>query len=305
MASEASETYNEYSTPKSALYSEILKSIQKDPMADIVWAKTLELAKAEEANGNGQDNFYSHVPLDELIEVGQKLRSTSEKAKQYDILSGRSSNGQIWYDVILGHVNDKMFAPVENHLSHLYQQRGIKWENGLDVGSGTGNTLRAIAPYFERVFGVDKLKAVLQKAKDEDTLPENVEVVAGSATDLMFDKQTFDVAVSNGLTYYLEKDEMHRFVKEIARVLKPGGLYLESRILKDEDALLPGIEKEYLTSAKALLVCLIDNIITHHPTATKLGFSEVLELFASEGFEYAMSDVNDEGVWFLEFKKAS
>lgn len=60
-------------------YTRLLRSIQRDPYADDVWSRTVELAQSEETAGGGSESFYSHVPLNELITVGQRLRSTSRQ----------------------------------------------------------------------------------------------------------------------------------------------------------------------------------------------------------------------------------
>ena len=44
----------------------------------------------------------------------------------------------------------------------------------VDIGCGTGQSTRPLAPYFENVLGFDISEAQVENAKKEDT-PENVE----------------------------------------------------------------------------------------------------------------------------------
>jgi ubiquinone/menaquinone biosynthesis C-methylase UbiE len=103
---------------------------------------------------------------------------------------------------------------------------------------------------------------LVKLAKKDPSMPKNVEVKRADAIKLPFAAESFDVAVSNGLTHYLERGRMREYVEEVSRVLKDGGRYLEAFTEKEPDDLLPITDKEYLTSAKALLVCLIDNLVS-------------------------------------------
>lgn len=241
--------------------------------------------------------------MSELIVVGDRLRVTRSRGQQYEILTERCSTGESWYDIVLGHVNKKGFAPIAKALSKFTNDGRVKLDRGLDVGTGTGNTVRAIAPFFRQITGVDKLESILHKMKDQGELPQNANVVVGDAMSLPFDKDVFDVAVSYGLSYYLSKEDMQRYVGELARVLKAQGLYFESWVMKEkEDDLLPLVEKEYLTSAKALLTCLIDNLVSRRDEAqTRWSLRDMVDTFQQHGFVYETSEENNEGVWFIAF----
>lgn len=293
------------STNSENAYIDLLLKIQENPASDNIWSKTVELARKEETSGKGGESFYKNIPLEELITTGERLRLAKSKDEQYKILVERSSTGKRWYDIVLGHVNDKGFAPISQRLEYLVRERGRKWEKGLDVGTGTGSTISAISSCFERVAGVDNLESVLHRLKAENGFPANAEVVVGKAEKLPFDNNVFDIAVSNGLTYYLSRENLNHYINELARVLKPGGLYFESFVMKDENDLLPEIEKEYLTSAKALLVCLMDNLVSRpDQTQTNWNLQEMINVFRDCGFDYQVSEPNKEGVWFIEFHKS-
>lgn len=260
--------------PNESTYLEMLKSIQEDPYSEEVWQSTVELAKREEVSGGGSENYYSRIPLEELISVGERLRAAREKdqehysskrskVEEYRVLTERASTGEYWYDIILGHVNDRAFAPVISRLGNLVKSRpGKKFETGLDIGSGLGNTLRDAAPYCAKIIGVEKLDFLAEEVRNNPSMPENTEVVTVDAVyeKLPFADESFDVIVSNGLTHYLDDGEMLALASKISRLLKDGGSYIEAYTVKEPGDLLPVTEKEYLTSAKTLLVCLMDNI---------------------------------------------
>ncbi|MEX0650264.1 MAG: class I SAM-dependent methyltransferase [Candidatus Andersenbacteria bacterium] len=273
------------------LYIELLKQIQEDPASDDVWKKTIELAQTEESSGSGKESYYTKIPLDELTEIGERLRPPNTKEEQYRILAEKSSTGEYWYDIILGHVNDKTFAPVVERLKLVSEMNRSKTiGSGLDVGSGLGNAMRAMAPYFQKVVGVEKSASVASIAAKDAALPKNAEIVSADATNLPFPDNSFAVAVSNGLTHYLTKQEMQQYVAEISRTLKPLGVYFEAFTVKNPDSLLPVTEQEYLTSAKALLVYLIDNLISHNEEEMAWSVRDMVEEFREHGLYYSPPD---------------
>jgi SAM-dependent methyltransferase len=287
--------------------AELLHRILNEPRSDDVWRRTVELARAEEASGRGSDSYYGRIPLEDLIAIGERLRAAESREDQYGILAEKTSTGEYWYDIVLGHVNDKMFAPIKTELESLAEGKpDKKFEAGLDIGSGLGNTSRAISPYFKKVTGIEKLPQIVEKVKGDPTMPENVEIVPGDATKLPFADESFDAAVSNGLAHYLEKDEMEKYVREISRVLKDGGMYFEALGTKDPNSELPATETEYLTSAKALLVCLLDNTVSKVEEGShEWSLSDMVKAFKREGVDY--SKVNDyletDGVIVAKFTK--
>jgi ubiquinone/menaquinone biosynthesis C-methylase UbiE len=83
----------------------------------------------------------------------------------------------------------------------------------VDVGTGTGAGARALRSRFDgaNVVGVDVSEPMLEEARKH--APE-VTFVTGDAANLPFDDESFDVAAHSN---------MIPFVKEVKRVLRPGG----------------------------------------------------------------------------------
>ncbi|MAF80592.1 hypothetical protein CL628_01115 [bacterium] len=255
-------------------YLRLVEKIQADPNSTEVWQGATALARQEDGQDSTSEDYYSTVPLEELIAVGESLKVAKDRNKyalpedasreEYEILAEKSSGGVYWYDIILGHVNDKMFEPVQNRLASMVEASSDrKIEAGLDLGSGFGNTLRSVSPYFNKVTGVEQLSDLVDIVKNDPATPSNVEMHCSSVSYTELPPESFDVAVSNGLTRYLPLHKMDSYAAEVGRVLKDGGTYLEASLVKDPSEPLPKVEEEYLTSAKALLVYLIDNIISN------------------------------------------
>lgn len=98
-----------------------------------------------------------------------------------------------------------------------------------DVATGTGRGAVCMAPYVKRVTGIDGTEAMLARARDSANRMglTNIDFVVGDAFQLDFPDETFDRVISlNFLHLFLPVDRQARLVKEMARILKPGGLLL-------------------------------------------------------------------------------
>jgi arsenite methyltransferase len=99
----------------------------------------------------------------------------------------------------------------------------------LDVGCGTGvDTIMAalMAGPSGSGTGIDLVPKMLERAKENARLAGalNVEFMEGSAEELPFSDNTFDVVISNGV-FNLVVDKV-KALSEVYRVLKPGGRFM-------------------------------------------------------------------------------
>ena len=95
----------------------------------------------------------------------------------------------------------------------------------LDVGSGVGVTACYLAKSMGcRVMGVDINPFMVQRAQERARrmkLTDLVEFQTANAMDLPFDKDTFNVVITESVTAF--PPDKGQAVKEYARVTKPGG----------------------------------------------------------------------------------
>ncbi len=90
----------------------------------------------------------------------------------------------------------------------------------LDIGCADGKFTLSVAPYFQKVYGIDTSKINLDVAQNHnaDKRSKNVEYSLQDAGHTSFENSFFDlVYCRRGPTYY----------KEYSRILKTGGYYLE------------------------------------------------------------------------------
>ena len=87
--------------------------------------------------------------------------------------------------------------------------------------SGTGYGIDIIAPNVEHFVTMDKTRS-----EELGAMPENVEFVEAKVPPLPFADASFDYVVSFQVIEHIAKDK--EFVREVHRVLKPGGKFIVS-----------------------------------------------------------------------------
>jgi SAM-dependent methyltransferase len=148
-----------------------------------------------------------------------------------------NNNSKNWDDAYskygLGYPSENLIRIFKGRYPNLNLSETIGYDNKriLDVGCGLGrNTLFLSTLGFEKVSGVDICEETIQKArqisKDKD-LKINYQV--GSNNNIPFGNDMFDFLVSWNVCYYMdEKMDFKSHVKEYARVLKSGGVFVFS-----------------------------------------------------------------------------
>jgi ubiquinone/menaquinone biosynthesis C-methylase UbiE len=103
------------------------------------------------------------------------------------------------------------------------------FESGLDVCCGTGAAMAMLRPHCsERVVGIDFSQGMLEVGRQriaEAPGSARLEFVCGDVLAMPF-ASAFDIAVSFGAFGHILRKDEPVLVREIARVLKPGGRFV-------------------------------------------------------------------------------
>lgn len=96
----------------------------------------------------------------------------------------------------------------------------------LDVATGGGHTANAFAPLVKKVIAVDLTAEMLAAAERFiiENGHQNVEFVQGDAEQLPFTNESFDIVTCRIAPHHFPNVDI--FIKEVNRVLKPGGQFL-------------------------------------------------------------------------------
>lgn len=105
----------------------------------------------------------------------------------------------------------------------------------LDVGCGSGWAARLIAQLARegRVVGIDVSDEMVRLAREESVNHPNVEFQVASAEQLPFKDAEFSYAFSMESLYYYT--DIGQALREIRRVLKPGGVFVAVVDLYEEN----------------------------------------------------------------------
>ncbi len=133
-------------------------------------------------------------------------------------------------------------------------QQLVAWAEGgperiaLDVATGAGHTALALAPLYGRVIATDLTDRMLATAQAfiQSRGVANVEFRRADAEDLPFPDETFDTVSCRIAPHHFTN--VARFVAEVARVLRPGGVFLLEDSVAPEDPALA----EFLNDAERL-----------------------------------------------------
>lgn len=91
----------------------------------------------------------------------------------------------------------------------------------LDFGCGIGRLSGHLSPLAARIEGVDRAEEMIRAATTG--LPPNVRLRHISSHLLPYDSDHFDKAFTYGVLQHINDEELVKVLKEIHRVLKPGG----------------------------------------------------------------------------------
>jgi len=109
-------------------------------------------------------------------------------------------------------------------------------ERVLDIGTGAGHTALALAPKVAHVVLTDPVDAMLAAARGvfENAGVRNAEFVTAVAERLPFPDADFDIVTTRLAAHHF--DDVALAMREVARVLRPGGRFIFIDTLAPDDA---------------------------------------------------------------------
>jgi ubiquinone/menaquinone biosynthesis C-methylase UbiE len=102
----------------------------------------------------------------------------------------------------------------------------------LDLGCGIGNILIALAErvaFEQPAVGIDVSPALIELGQREvhhAGLDGRIDLQVAPATSLPFNDGRFDVVLTSHVIKHLDDEALPRALREVARVLRPGGRFL-------------------------------------------------------------------------------
>jgi ubiquinone/menaquinone biosynthesis C-methylase UbiE len=119
-----------------------------------------------------------------------------------------------------------MFGPVHEEVLAALTSLGAAPRDILDLGCGTGRLLEAAGRRWPeaRLAGVDASEGMLSEARRKHDGDARFVFMQGDASDLRLEDASFDVVLST-MSFHHWGDKAAG-IRGVARVLRPGGLFL-------------------------------------------------------------------------------
>ncbi|MDR1340709.1 MAG: class I SAM-dependent methyltransferase [Prevotellaceae bacterium] len=160
---------------------------------------------------------------------------TEENRKQQWDASYSNKDNFVWYP------NEEVIRFVSAYLKKktgIKEYKVIKEANScLDAGCGIGRHVFFLDDYGFEPYGIDLSTNAIEMAKDICLSQGKKHLInrftAGSATSLPYSDSRFDFAVSCSVLDSMDFELACKSVREIARVLKPEGLFCFDVIARD------------------------------------------------------------------------
>ncbi|HSX44310.1 MAG TPA: class I SAM-dependent methyltransferase [Candidatus Saccharimonadales bacterium] len=211
----------------------LLDEFAEYPTDDQLWQTAYEWVRAE-GDHPGQTSIAADVPADELITMADTVRKTPQ-AERYNLMAQRASNGKYWFDVIEGFSSDQVRRVQADMVKSWVadQDSSLNFYNALDIGTGVGKSLAILEGCADNVVGLDQNPTLLSIAKER--AGADTSLVQGSADKLPFEDSGFDLISSQGLRAALDKSSAKNFLRELARVMTPDGIYIEGHYYSPYD----------------------------------------------------------------------
>jgi cyclopropane fatty-acyl-phospholipid synthase-like methyltransferase len=109
----------------------------------------------------------------------------------------------------------------------LIEGEGLPPGRALDLGCGTGTNCIYLARHGWEVGGVDfSVLAICRARRKARRAGVDCQFYRGDMTDLAFLTDPFDLALDIGCLHSLPPEDWERYAAGVARLVRPGGLYL-------------------------------------------------------------------------------
>ncbi len=195
---------------------EILNMEEAAELFNVSIKTFIKLLKEEKvpARKIGREWRFSRKALVEWLSSGDSQAYSSSESETKEFFNRVAPE---WEDIRSGYYDES----VKNKLIEMkLLQSGM---TVMDLGAGDGYLSRAVARYVKKVVAVDisgeMLRELAKKAAAESIA--NIETLESDGCDMPVEDASMDIVCASMYLHHIEEPE--QAVKEMKRVLKPGG----------------------------------------------------------------------------------
>lgn len=159
----------------------------------------------------------------------------------------------------------------------------------LDIATGAGHTAAAFAPHVARVIATDITEEMLDEARELAAARDlgNLEAAVADAEALSFEDKRFDLVTCRIAAHHFP--DVARFVREVKRVLQPGGTFALVDNIGPDALSTPGFSEAELRDAAAAYNAFEKLRDPSHGRC--LGLAEWCEVIAAAGLDVQLQEI--------------
>ncbi len=134
-----------------------------------------------------------------------------------------------WWDksCALYQINDERCDYIETCVERVFGKKALRQQEALEVGCGGGLICEALVRRGATVIGIDVSQGAIEAARShaqQSGLGRRAHFVQGSAEALPYADGSFSVIVCLDVLEHVQ--DLRKTIREIARVLAPGGIFI-------------------------------------------------------------------------------
>lgn len=195
---------------------EILNMEEAAELFNVSVKTFIKLLKEEKvpARKIGREWRFSRKALVDWLSSGDSQAYSSSESETKDFFNRVAPD---WEDIRRGYYDESV-------RDRLIEMKLLKSNMAIaDLGAGDGYISRSVAGMVQKVVAVDLSAEMLKelRKKAEEAGIGNIETLEGDGCDLPLANSSVDVVCSSMYLHHIDEPEMA--VKEMKRVLKPGG----------------------------------------------------------------------------------
>ena len=264
-------------------------------------------ANVLKTNTNGQKAF---------LKAGFIYNPNVDDNKHYNyikLMSNQNYIPDVWEKEIYGQGKHLNRYPFDSVVSFVYRNYPRDKERSeikiLEIGCGSGNNLWFAAREGFSVTGIDGSETVINYAK-ERFQNENLQgdFIVGDFTDLPFDNNEFDMVIDRGAIVCVNHDGAKKTFSEVARVLKPNGLFFLNLYSDRHSSYLSGtlLDDGFTTDIKDGTLTGVGNLCFYGKKEIDklIGNSWFVQSFKHKTYEEMQGRIMIHAEWEIVLKKA-
>ncbi|KGX92023.1 methylase [Pontibacillus halophilus JSM 076056 = DSM 19796] len=195
------------------------------------------------------------------------------------------------------YVSSRTHSTGEDLKSMIDWLRPTKDTVALDIATGGGHTAKALASHVKSIFVTDLTKEMVEHSR-QSIDADNAYYIVADAEQLPFIDHSFDLVTCRIAAHHFPHPE--QFIKEVKRVLKPGGHFLFIDNVSPEQEMYAQFfhtfEKERDPShARALSIQEWSTLLNRHALRIKIESSRKKELEFREWVERTVESKEKQG----------